>query len=106
MNTIPDITFEYLLGAVPIWGKPNIWYGSVTYKENTGVFDDRFRYRLTVKVDEENGNKISASYYVGWQSYDIVDKEKITEEFFPADDEGTAQAINWLREQLETVSKM
>lgn len=106
MNRIPDLTYEYILGAVPIWGKPNTWFGSVQLKENAGVFDDQFRYRVTLIVDNENGNKISASYYIGWQSYDSVDKEKVTEELFEASDEGAAKAISWVREKLAEALKM
>ncbi len=101
MNRIPDITYEYLLGAVMIGGKPNTWFGSVQLKENAGVFDDQLRYRLTLLLDSENGNKISLSHYIGWQSYDIVDKEKITEEFFTADESGAKAAIERLNERLK-----
>ncbi len=100
MNRIPDITYEYLLGAVMIGGKPNTWFGSVQLKENAGVFDDQLRYRLTLIVDSEKGNKISLSYYIGWQSYDSVDKEKVTEELFSADEEGAKAAVARMREKL------
>lgn len=102
---IPDLTFEYLLGAVPIWGKPNTYFGSVVLKKNGGVFDDQFRYRLTVIVPEEGDKEISALYYIGWQSYDIADKESMTEKRFPADDDGAAAACAWLREELSKYTK-
>lgn len=105
MSIIPDLTYEYILGAVPIWGKPNTYFGSAPLKENSGVFDNQFRYRITLIVDNENGHKVSASYYIGWKSYDCTDPEEITEETFSGDDEGTAQAINWLRERLEEAVK-
>ncbi len=101
MNRIPDITYEYLLGAVMIGGKPNTWFGSVQLEENGGVFADQLRYRLTLIPDKENGDKISLSYYIGWQSYDIVDKEKVTEEIFSADDEGAKNAVARIREVLK-----
>ena len=34
---IPELTFEYLLGAVPIWGKPNTYFGSAALKADSGV---------------------------------------------------------------------
>ncbi len=102
---IPELTFEYLLGAVPIWGKPNTYFGSVAIKENSGVFDDQFRYRLTVIVPEEGDKEISALYYIGWQSYDNTDKEQMTEQRFPADDDGAAAACAWLREELPKYTK-
>lgn len=106
MSVIPDLTYEYILGAVPIWGKPNTYYGSAVLKENGGVFDEQFRYRITLIVDEENGHKISAKYYIGWKSYDCTDPQEMTEEVFPGSDEGAAQAISWLRERLEQSRKM
>lgn len=106
MSIIPDLTYEYILGAVPIWGKPNTYYGSAALRENSGVFDDQFRYRITLIVDNDNGHKISASYYIGWQSYDCTDKEKMTEQLFEGSDEGAAEALNWLRECLEKAREM
>ncbi len=102
---IPELTFEYLLGAVPIGGKANIYFGSVALKENSGVFDDQFRYKLTVVVPEEGENEVSALYYIGWQSYDNADKEQMTEKRFAADDEGAAAACAWLREELAKYTK-
>ena len=72
---IPELTFEYLLGAVPIWGKPNVYFGSVALKADSGVFDDQFRYRLTVLVPDEGDKQIEARYYIGWKSYDLSDKD-------------------------------
>lgn len=100
---IPDLTYEYLKGAVEIGGKANTYFGSVTYKEGSGIFDDRFRYRVTLLTPQEGEAQISAIYYIGWQSYDVFDKEKMTEKRFSADDEGAKLAINWLREELEKV---
>lgn len=102
---IPDLTFEYLLGAVPIWGNPNTYFGSVKLKENGGVFDEQFRYRVTLLNPKEGEKEISALYYIGWQSYDIADKEQMTEQRFSADDDGAAAACAWLREQLAKYTK-
>ncbi len=102
---IPELSFEYLLGAVPIGGKANIYFGSVALKENSGVFDDQFRYRLTVSASAEGENEVAASYYIGWQSYDNADKEKMVEKKFPADDDGAAAACAWLREELAKYTK-
>lgn len=102
---IPELTFEYLLGAVPIWGKPNTYFGSVALKTNGGVFDDQFRYRLTVLVPEEGDKQIEARYYIGWKSYDLADKESMTVQCFTADDDGAAAACAWLREELAKYTK-
>ena len=78
---------------------------SVAVKKNSGIFDDQFRYRLTVIVPEEGDKEISAQYYIGWQSYDIADKEQMTEKRFSADDDGAAAACAWLREELAKYTK-
>ncbi|MBQ9552942.1 MAG: hypothetical protein IJU96_09305 [Clostridia bacterium] len=105
MSSIPLITYEYLLGAVPIKGKPNNYFGSVTLTEPAGLFDDAFRYRLTVAApqSEEEEIRITAEWYLGWQAYDIVDKEKIKKEVFEASEEGAAAANRWLCEALASV---
>lgn len=102
---IPELTFEYLLGAIPIWGNANTYFGSVKLKENGGIFDEQFRYKVTVLNPKEGDKEISALYYIGWQSYDIADKEQMTEKLFPADDEGAAAACAWLREELAKYTK-
>ncbi len=103
---IPELSYEYLLGAVPIWGDPNTYFGSVALKENSGVFDDQFRYRLTLLNPKEGDKEISALYYIGWQAYDAADKEKMTEKRFSADAEGAAAACAWLREELAKYTKL
>ena len=105
MNTIPLITYEYLLGAVPIKGKPNNFFGSVSLREDAGLFDDAFRYRLTVEVSkEEEGEKmITAEWYLGWQAYDVVDRAAVQKAAFEASEEGAAAANRWLLEVLSSV---
>lgn len=105
MAEIPLITYEYLLGAVPIKGKPNNFFGSVALSAAPGLFSDAFRYRLTVAVpeSEEEELKITAEWYVGWQSYDVVEKDKVKKESFPAGEEGAKEANRWLKEALSAV---
>ncbi len=105
MTDIPFVSYEYLLGAVAIKGKPNNYFGSVSLREAPGLFDDAFRYRLTVAVpqSDEEELKITAEWYVGWQAYDIVDKERITKECFPADEDGAAAANQWLKTALASL---
>lgn len=104
MSEIPNITYEYLLGAVMIKGKPNTYYGSVTTGENCGIFDDRFRYRLTLLAPEDGEKEISATYYMGWQAFDVQPPETFTEKRFSPDEDGAQQATDWLREQLNAIS--
>ena len=102
MNKIPQITYEYLLGAVPIKGKPNNFFGSVALSEAPGLFDDAFRYRLTVAVPatDEEELQITAEWYLGWQAYDVIDKEKVKKERFEASEEGAVAANQWLTQAL------
>ncbi|HBL40530.1 MAG TPA: hypothetical protein DDY98_02750 [Ruminococcaceae bacterium] len=113
MTDIPLVSYEYLLGAVDIKGKPNNYFGSVSLRENSGLFDDAFRYRLTVLVlhageEDKDGNSleermVTAEWYVGWQSYDVVDKEKVTKECFSPDEEGASAANRWLEDSLASL---
>lgn len=105
MAEIPLITYEYLLGAVPIKGKPNNFFGSVALSASPGLFSDAFRYRLTVAApeNEEDAWKVTAEWYIGWQSYDVVEKEKVKKEVFSAGEEGAAAANRWLKEELSAI---
>ena len=99
MEKIPLVTYEYLLGAVPIKGKPNNFFGSVSLTEAPGLFDDSFRYRLTVAVpkSDEEDLQITAEWYLGWQAYDVI------KSCFEASEEGAAAANRWLTEALAAV---
>ena len=103
MADIPDIRYEYLIGAAMIKGKPNTYYGSVSLKENPGIFDDCFRYCLTVLVPEDAEKSVSASCFVGWQAFDVADKTAIVQKLFPPDENGAVQAVEWLRSEIEKV---
>ena len=102
---IPELTYEYILGAVPIWGDPNVYYGSVALSKNGGVFADQFRYKVTLLNPKEGDKEIVAQYYIGWQSYDNSDTEQMTEKRFTADDDGAAAACAWLRAELAKYTK-
>ena len=105
MEKIPLVTYEYLLGAVPIKGKPNNFFGSVSLTEAPGLFDDSFRYRLTVAVpkSDEEDLQITAEWYLGWQAYDVIAPEAVTKACFEANEEGAAAANRWLTEALAAV---
>ena len=97
------ITYEYLLGAVPIKGKPNDYFGSAALSASAGLFDDAFRYRLSVAGDTNEERRIVAEWYLGWQAYDVFPQEKVVCAQFEASEEGAAAANRWLSEALASV---
>ncbi len=110
MSKIPPVTFEYLLGALPIKGRTNTYHGSVALAENAGLFDDAFRYRITLSAEkmDDDDKKIVAEWYLGWQSYDTLESDpssadKLTRASFEASEEGAAAANRWLNEALAAV---
>ena len=103
VDSIYNVDYKYLFGAADqVPDLTNEYTGSLPPKNGTkGVFADYFRYRVWLRMDGEDPDKIVAAWYFGANAYEHTYKGNVTEKEFEPSEEGAAEAVAWLKAAYE-----
>ncbi len=109
MGEVKVLSYKYLVGAANVGWKSNSYTGSLSLNpERHNAADEEFKYRtflIEKEVDGEKSFVVCAQCFVGNQSFDAVDEEKIQSLEFEGSDDGVEKARQWLQTAYENVAK-
>lgn len=109
MSEVKVLSYKYLVGAANVGWKSNSYTGSLSFDPHMhNALDEEFKYRTFLNEKEVDGEKcffVCAQCFVGNQSFDAVDENKIQSLEFEGSDDGVEKARQWLQSAYESVLK-